>query len=95
MVTRHATLDEQIDYGYQWYIARPSIARHPWYAGFGNGGQRLLARPSGNLAIAIFAGNYNQPDAWKVPVALTIAVMQALRHADETTDAPPGDKTSE
>ena len=36
--------------------------------------------PQLELLIVIMAGNYNQPDAWKLPVAvITEAVLPALR----------------
>ncbi|WP_206057237.1 serine hydrolase [Nitratireductor sp. XY-223] len=57
----------QLRYGYFWWLA--SRGDPPsWVAGFGNGGQRLTVQPEFDLVVAIFAGNYNDPDAWRLPV---------------------------
>jgi len=64
----HAFKD--IEYGYQWWLGKRSINGKPWYAGFGNGGQRLVVIPSLHMVVVIMAGNYNQADAWQVPVAV-------------------------
>ncbi|MDA4846939.1 serine hydrolase domain-containing protein [Hoeflea poritis] len=59
----------QLRYGYQWWLA--SWGDPPsWVAGFGNGGQRLTVQPEHDLIVAVFAGNYNRPDAWKLPVRI-------------------------
>ena len=71
----HARVDGDLDYGYQWWIAR----RWNWLAAFGNGGQRLTVMPRARLVLVVMAGNYNAPDAWKVPVrVLTEAVLPSL-----------------
>lgn len=56
-------------YGYFWWTA-PGEAP-PWAAGFGNGGQRLSINRGLNLAMIVLAGNYNRPDAWELPVAIS------------------------
>ncbi len=33
----------------------------------GNGGQRLWLMPEAEIAIVIFSGNYDAPDAWITP----------------------------
>lgn len=53
-------------YGYQWWLA-PEGNPPVWVSAFGNGGQRLTVSRSGIVAV-IQAGNYNQPDDWKIPV---------------------------
>lgn len=58
-----------LKYGYHWYLA-PQGDPPIWISGFGNGGQRLTVQPQYGLVIAVFAGNYNQPDDWKMPVRL-------------------------
>jgi CubicO group peptidase (beta-lactamase class C family) len=69
-LTPHAKTDE-LRYGYFWWLA-PEGDPPIWAAGFGNGGQRLWINKRGGLVMVVFAGNYNQPDAWKVPVAVTL-----------------------
>lgn len=72
---RHARIDDDLDYGYQWYVAR----RWPWIAAFGNGGQRMTLLPRADMVLVVMAGNYNSADAWKVPVAVLVdAVLPAL-----------------
>lgn len=61
-------IDEELEYGYQWWLGNMRESGKPWMAAFGNGGQRLIVIPSLDLAVVITAGNYNQPDAWKLPV---------------------------
>jgi CubicO group peptidase (beta-lactamase class C family) len=55
-------------YGYQWYIE--SIAGHRLVAGMGNGGQRLFVLPDLDLTVAVTAGNYDDPDQWRTPLAV-------------------------
>ena len=71
----HARIDENFDYGYQWWIAR----RWSWVAGFGNGGQRVTVFPRLDMVIVVTAGNYNRREAWRVPVAVLVdAVLPVL-----------------
>lgn len=63
----HSNLKSGLRYGYLWWLA-PWGDPPSWVAGFGNGGQRLTVQADFGLIIAVLAGNYNQPDAWKVPV---------------------------
>jgi CubicO group peptidase (beta-lactamase class C family) len=62
--------EDELAYGYHWWLwprERRTDGRR-WMAAFGNGGQRLTVMPHLDLFIVVTAGNYNQPDAWKVPV---------------------------
>lgn len=74
-----AAVEGGLRYGYFWWLAgqgEPPI----WVAGFGNGGQRLTIQPGIDLVIVIFAGNYNQPDNWQIPVrVLEHFVIPAVR----------------
>ena len=67
----HAVPEEGIRYGLFWWLA-PDGDPPYWAAGFGNGGQRLTVSKVSDLIVAIFAGNYNAPDAWKVPVKVIV-----------------------
>lgn len=62
-----ARLEDGLRYGYFWWLA-PQGEPPVWSSGFGNGGQRLTVQPQHELVITLFAGNYNQPDDWKLPV---------------------------
>jgi len=65
--TPQAAVEGGLRYGYFWWLA--GHGEPPaWVAGFGNGGQRLTVQPGIDLVIVIFAGNYNQPDNWQIPV---------------------------
>ncbi|HEX8471647.1 MAG TPA: serine hydrolase [Brevundimonas sp.] len=62
--TRHIATGDGLHYGYQWWLGdvASSGGRHPYIAGFGNGGQRLYAVPVLDLVVAITAGNYGKPE---------------------------------
>lgn len=68
-LTPHAEAEGGLRYGYFWWLAAEGDPPH-WVAGFGNGGQRLMVSQANDLIIAVFAGNYNQPDAWQLPVKI-------------------------
>lgn len=65
--TPHAALKSSLRYGYFWWLS-PNGSPPEWVAGFGNGGQRLSVGMKTGTVIAIYAGNYNDPDAWRLPV---------------------------
>ncbi len=67
--TPHAVLPDGLRYGFFWWLAAEGTPPY-WVAGFGNGGQRLMISPANKLIVVVFAGNYNQPDAWKLPVKI-------------------------
>lgn len=60
---------EVLRYGYHWWLA-PVGSPPRWAAGFGNGGQRLVVDSNNDLVVVVYAGNYNQPEAWRLPVQI-------------------------
>ena len=77
--TPEADLASGLRYGLFWWLAGEGEPPR-WVAGFGNGGQRLMINPSDQMVFVVFAGNYNQPDAWELPVKILIDyVLPTLR----------------
>ena len=64
--TSRAEVGGGVRYGYLWYIF--GSEERPVIFAAGNGGQRLTVQPSVDLVVTSFAGNYNQPDAWHIPL---------------------------
>lgn len=62
-------------YGYHWYL--DSVAGHEVVAAMGNGGQRLYVLPDLDLGVAVTAGNYDDPEQWRTPLALLEQVILA------------------
>jgi CubicO group peptidase (beta-lactamase class C family) len=66
--------------GYQWWLGRGQVDGRRWTAGFGNGGQRFVIIPDLDLVVVVLAGNYNQPDAWKLSAMIIGEILlPALR----------------
>lgn len=65
------TLQTGLRYGYFWWLSGagdPPISM----SALGNGGQRLYIGRDNGLVLAVLAGRYNDPDAWKVGVRVLI-----------------------
>lgn len=69
--TPQATPEAGIRYGLFWWLAGEGEPPY-WAAGFGNGGQRLMFGARNDLVVAVFAGRYNDPEAWRVPVKVIL-----------------------
>ena len=63
-----------MQYGYLWWLDGEEDPP-AWVSGFGNGGQRLTVQPELDLVLVVFAGNYNHPDAWKMPVKIITDIV--------------------
>ena len=64
-------------YGYQWWLSPEGSPE--WAAALGNGGQRMSVVAPLGLVVVVYAGNYNAPDAWEVPVSvITKFVVPAM-----------------
>lgn len=72
---RHTEAEDGLGYGYQWWLGQGRVDGRHWFAGFGNGGQRVVVVPDLDLVVAILAGNYNQPDAWQVSVRIMAEIL--------------------
>jgi CubicO group peptidase (beta-lactamase class C family) len=75
MVQPRLQTDWGAGYGYHWYLE--SIAGHRLVVAAGNGGQRLAVVPELDLAVAITAGNYDDPEQWRTPVTVLETVLLA------------------
>lgn len=73
--------DDGLDYGHLWFLGSAPVPAfsglRPWMAGFGNGGQRLWLMPAADVAVVIFSGNYNAPDAWVSPARIWREIVLA------------------
>ncbi|WP_417710588.1 serine hydrolase domain-containing protein [Roseibium aggregatum] len=73
-------------YGYFWFCGQAPVPAFggpvPWFAGFGNGGQRLWLCPKADVAAVIYSGNYNDWTAWIPPTRVWSEIILAnLREA--------------
>ena len=68
-------------YGFLWYLADGPGGDRLVIA-VGNGGQRLTVQPKAGFVVSTFAGNYNDPEAWRVSldVLLKHAIPAAKNH---------------
>ena len=71
----------ELNYGYFWWMA-PGDGAPPWVAAIGNGGQRMSVNHALNLVFVVFSGNYNQGDAWKIPVKVSVEFLSPALQAD-------------
>jgi CubicO group peptidase (beta-lactamase class C family) len=57
-------VEDQVDYGFQWWLGRSLIDGREirWSAGIGWGGQRLFLVPEQDLLVVVTAGLYDRPD---------------------------------
>jgi len=70
-----------LEYGRQWWLGTGSVPAlngpQRWFAGFGNGGQRLWLMPSAELCCVVTAGNYNQPGNGAFPTRIWREIVLA------------------
>ncbi|MFC6657202.1 serine hydrolase domain-containing protein [Roseibium salinum] len=73
--------DDGLDYGYFWFCGQAPVRAlggpSPWFAGFGNGGQRLWLCPRADVAAVVFSGNYNDWTAWIAPTRVWSEIILA------------------
>lgn len=78
--TPSVRLNDDVEYGYHWWLGRLRGSDQQWIGAFGNGGQRLFVIPSFQMIVVITAGNYNKPDQRDLPIAVMgEVIMPALR----------------
>ncbi|MHA7777497.1 serine hydrolase domain-containing protein [Roseibium sp. M-1] len=69
------------DYGYFWFCGQAPVPAFggpaQWFAGFGNGGQRLWICPKADVAAVIYSGNYNNWMAWIPPTRVWSEIILA------------------
>lgn len=67
--TPYSNLQSGLRYGFFWWLA-PQGDPPVSVAGFGNGGQRLSISKQNDMVVTVFAGNYNDAEAWRIPVKI-------------------------
>ncbi|MDX8346866.1 serine hydrolase [Cognatiyoonia sp. IB215446] len=79
-----AAIMDGFDYGMLWYLAVGPSGDQIIIAS-GNGGQRLTVQPSAEFVVATFAGRYNDPEAWQLPLRVVVdfAVPEVNRARSE------------
>lgn len=68
-----------LHYGRLWFCGEALALGEDrrWFAGFGNGGQRLWLMPEADLAAVVFCGHYNIWDAWMTPTRIWREIVLA------------------
>ncbi|TXI10690.1 MAG: class C beta-lactamase-related serine hydrolase [Rhizobium sp.] len=70
-----------VSYGRLWFSGDAPVPAfdgpRAWYAGFGNGGQRLWLMPDAGIAAVIYSGKYNSWDAWIMPTRVWREIILA------------------
>ncbi len=71
--------DDGLHYGRGWFVFEsfvPALSKAlPWAGAFGNGGQRLWVMPEADVCAVVFAGEYNNPDAWICPTRVWVEIV--------------------
>jgi len=76
----HVETGDGLQYGYQWWSGTvdASGGKHRWYAGFGNGGQRLYIVPTLALVVVSTAGGYDDAGSGRHAGALFRSIAGSL-----------------
>jgi CubicO group peptidase (beta-lactamase class C family) len=79
--TPRSDLPDELRYGFFWVLPAASWGDPPaWVVHLGNGGQMLRVNLKSSVITVVYAGNYNQADAWKLPIKVIEAfVSPALK----------------
>jgi CubicO group peptidase (beta-lactamase class C family) len=80
-LTPAISTEDGLGYGRLWFCGdapAPAFSDPcPWYAGFGNGGQRLWLMPDAGIAAVVYSGRYNVWDAWITPTRIWREIILA------------------
>jgi CubicO group peptidase (beta-lactamase class C family) len=80
-LTPAISTEDGLGYGRLWFSGNAPVPAfdnpRPWYAGFGNGGQRLWLMPDAGIAAVIYSGKYNSWDAWITPTRVWREIILA------------------
>lgn len=76
----HVETGDGLQYGYQWWSGTVEAlgGRHRWYAGFGNGGQRLYIVPTLDLVVVSTAGGYDDAGSGRHAGAVFRSIAASL-----------------